>query len=513
LPPSLTSLKFNNGYHHVINIGVLPNNLNTLTFKGGHVQEIIPGALPDTLETLVIERGLLQLFKVGSLPQSLTVLNLENSSYDQSFAPGVLPTGLQRLVLTQVFVQPLLPGHLPSSLKSLDLGRDYNHPLTVGTLPNSLTKLVIGPGFKQALEVGSLPDSLVELVILAMSFQSLVVGSLPSSLKRLSLSPYFNLSIPVGFIPDSLEELKFEKMIYFRGRSLRSFNQSIIPGSLPSSLLTLVFHCESFNQPILPGQLPISMTSLTLSRLFNQELTIGTLPESLISLTFGDSFNRPIPINVLPSSLTTLALGSKQKYSIKCPDIKHLQVRRFHQLKLVKTGSPIPSLTVDNVSTNVRKETLPLFERHLTTLTIKAHTPSTASSLIDRRRAFFLKSIIHSFPNADTYHISDDNSWSASIRKIDRWHAIMILKEVLDSYSSGKKVQPFRQTIHYFTLDSAAGLVIQLEDINKRLKQDNDHLLQCGKEINKLKEENKQTKTRLYELGEGVADSKSTRRR
>ena len=65
-----------------------------------------------------------------------------------------------------------------------------------------------------------------------------------------------------------------------------------------------------YNQPILPGMLPQSLLYLQLNSDFNQPFVDGSLPPHLIFLQLGSAFNQPLMPAVLPSSLLHLDLHS-----------------------------------------------------------------------------------------------------------------------------------------------------------------------------------------------------------
>ncbi|GAM19280.1 hypothetical protein SAMD00019534_024550 [Acytostelium subglobosum LB1] len=183
------------------------------------------------------------------------------------------------LSMKESFNSPITKDMLPSSLLALDLGGSFNQPIIPGvTLPDSITKLSFGP-------VDKYPSW--SSTNMTMFNQPLLVGSLPSSLIDLSLSYLFNQEVLPGVLPKSLIKLRFGGV----------FSRVLTADSLPSDLRELVVS-RSYSHPIPP--LP-SLRSLTISSDNQLDTTSLPLIDTLILFEAGP----PLP---LPQSLTHLVM-------------------------------------------------------------------------------------------------------------------------------------------------------------------------------------------------------------
>lgn len=152
--------------------------------------------------------------------------------------------------------------------------------------------------------VAILPTSLCEAIV-PISFRfyrgfdaTIHPGTLPSSLTSLVFPYLYNQMIHPGTLPMSLKSLELGDY----------YNWELTPGVLPPSLESLKLG-EYFNRPIAPGDLPLSLTSLVFGCSFDQRLEVGSLPPSLATLDLGGHFNRRLTVDVLPQSLTSLTLS------------------------------------------------------------------------------------------------------------------------------------------------------------------------------------------------------------
>lgn len=150
-------------------------------------------------------------------------------------------------------------------------------------------------------------------IILADGFNQIIVtGVLPASLITLKFGRDFNKPLAVGVLPGSLDPHNASTQQRSGLTNLKfgkKFNQLLTVGVLSASLTNLEFG-RSFDQPLAMGVLPISLTTLKFGRNFSKSLAIGVLPDRLTSLRFGRNFNQPLLIGVLPISLTSLELGT-----------------------------------------------------------------------------------------------------------------------------------------------------------------------------------------------------------
>ena len=107
------------------------------------------------------------------------------------------------------------------------------------------------------------------------------------------------------------------KLIYLKELILdlsNSFNQQILPNTLPNSLIKLTFGNEFNNGNKELGDALsnlINLKELEFGNNFNQQILPNTLPSSLIKLTFGKYFNQKILEDTLPNSLNKLTFGDK----------------------------------------------------------------------------------------------------------------------------------------------------------------------------------------------------------
>eukprot|EP01133_Synstelium_polycarpum_P011201 gene11201-13060_t len=194
-----------------------------------------------------------------------------------------LPQSLTRLHITDLKVPFCLGTDLPKSLYCLILN-GLSNALQAGALPFHITHLILfNPSIPQVVD-SVLPESITRLTIYGNHvFKD---KPLPSSITRLLIQSFEQ--VPCGIASSNITHLTFDSV----------FNQPLLPGSLPSGLLTLEFgmslpwrfkhegkeigtkefRFSSFNQQILPGVLPATLTTLILGSSYNQPLLMDSMP-------------------------------------------------------------------------------------------------------------------------------------------------------------------------------------------------------------------------------------------
>ena len=195
------------------------------------------------------------------------------STLDCPLPPGLLPTGLRVLLLSDKYSQQLQPGSLPSTLTFLQLGGLFNQPLEPGVLPASLLQLSVTSSMHY--------------------HHPLLHELLPASLERLRLWNW-PLPLEVGMWPSGLRALE-----------LGECDHPLQPHVLPPTLLYLSFHF--FNQNLRPHAFPSSLVELHLGHTYTLPLLPDVLPSSLRRLSVGGAFVGPLRMRSLPEGLLFLS--------------------------------------------------------------------------------------------------------------------------------------------------------------------------------------------------------------
>ncbi|GAM28966.1 hypothetical protein SAMD00019534_121420 [Acytostelium subglobosum LB1] len=139
-----------------------------------------------------------------------------------------------------------------------------------------------------------------------------------------------------------------------------SFNQSITPGTLPTTLKNLVYNST---HPIRSRALPASLETLELGLRYNHPLDNGVLPQTIKSLLFvrledvedadddvlpGQLFNHPL--GILPSSLTDLRLPPQYGHAVVHAPLKSVLLTAPNLHRFARNTYPnITSLDVTDV--------------------------------------------------------------------------------------------------------------------------------------------------------------------
>ena len=244
------------------------------------------------------------------------------SCFNHPLPPGVIPSGVRRLLFGSNFNQPLVVGSIPSSVTVLSF-TGFNQPLGVAVLPPALTHLYL-TGYHHPLVPGVFPSSLRQLWLSQSFNQPLVEGALPPGLTHLYLGIEFNHPLPVGMLPSSLTHLCLS----------RDYKRRLQPGSLPHGLLHLSMG-EPYNHP-LTGVLPTTLISLKLSDEFDRELRPNDLPSSLLFLYLGSVWQRPLGVGVLPSFLLVVSFSPTLETDLTTvvlpSTLQHLTLCRPHRV-------------------------------------------------------------------------------------------------------------------------------------------------------------------------------------
>ena len=128
--------------------------------------------------------------------------------------------------------------------------------------------------------------------------QALLPGSLPAGLVRLQLNDLFYAPITPGALPPSLLELEFST----------NWCEALVPGVFPANLRRLVLS-HGTDAALRPGVLPSSLRFLSLGP--HAQLQVGSLPEGLRGLHLRDGTNNCLSPGVLPSTLTLFRSGGE----------------------------------------------------------------------------------------------------------------------------------------------------------------------------------------------------------
>ena len=185
LPDTLQYLYISACQTHPLQAGVLPASLLSLTLSTDCDQPLLPGVLPQSLLHLSIETRLDQTLEPGVLPSSLTSLRFGNQ-FDNPLLEGMLPASLRRLWLSPDFNQRLLPGQLNDGLLYLFFvpgSGTYEQQLEPGVLPSSLVALDLSDRYRRELREGVVPAS-VRWIGLHRCYETKVKAVLPAGVER-----------------------------------------------------------------------------------------------------------------------------------------------------------------------------------------------------------------------------------------------------------------------------------------------------------------------------------------
>ena len=140
LPPSLLYLSFGASFNQLCLPNVLPCSLVELHFGHCYNQPTPAGVLPSSLRRLTLGSDFSQQLEVGALPEGLLFLRAEpDSRYPPSllapFQPGVLPSTLLGLDLSNRCVAPLPSDVIPLSVRWVRLSSKYRDERIEAVLP------------------------------------------------------------------------------------------------------------------------------------------------------------------------------------------------------------------------------------------------------------------------------------------------------------------------------------------------------------------------------------------
>ncbi|KYR01457.1 hypothetical protein DLAC_01439 [Tieghemostelium lacteum] len=330
LPPSLTSLNYNNRNPPLLKAGDLKPplrklKLNTLNqqiskdlfpdtlvhFETTFNQNITVESLPERLEILHFDVGD-NTWMVLSFPETLKILTLSFSCSDSQIQCQRYPYGL--LEFTSHYLQTEIPVGLFTNLKYLCLTR-YNQDLQHGVLPKTLTCLSLN-SFDRPLKVGDIPDGITELTL--KDYQPVIISSSSSTEHPL---------------PKSLQLLRIEEQKFI-----------LVPGSFPNNypkFQNLTF--QSFNQHIGRGIFPSSLRNIHLGHYFYSNVEMGSLPLSLEFLSFPFLYSVPLGNGVI-STETTPHLNTLRNLSNCIPQILNGDFRFLNLKSISVDGLPIDAV-------------------------------------------------------------------------------------------------------------------------------------------------------------------------
>jgi hypothetical protein len=353
----LKHLEFGSSYNKIIDKNVLPSTLEYLRFKSDFDQPIYKNILPNSLKYLELGFGFNNYIDPKALPATLEALIMGNT-FDK---PIVLPCRLKHLVLGYRFNQSI-NGILPDGLESILFSSNYTQPIAKGSLPKSLKKIIFKGIFSQSIDI--LPEQL-ETFMCNTFDPPLRKNMFPATLKYLSIN--IDKKINKHVLPTSLNSLELidgvinnilppnlENLTLTMNQSLvTKSNKSILPTTLkslkfgynfnnkllnlPSSLTHLEFGAV-FNKPLDKcllntkiekiifcyyscfnkslKNLPPTLKYLSLGPTFNRPIHNNTFPETLEELIFGEDFDQQIKKNVLPKNLKRLTFGQEFRFKI-----------------------------------------------------------------------------------------------------------------------------------------------------------------------------------------------------
>ncbi|GAM19125.1 hypothetical protein SAMD00019534_023000, partial [Acytostelium subglobosum LB1] len=379
LPSSLTSLTFSSGWFDLplAQAYLSPiKSLKTLTLGLNYNQPLNEGDIPPTVERLMFGSKFNQLITPGSMPNSITELNMGNS-YNQRISVGSLPSFLKSLTFGYAFNQVLEPGTLPPSLTTLTLGYTFNQVIPPGTLPLSLTTLTFGNMFNQVIAPGTLPLSLTTLTLGERFNQVIVPGMFPESLHTL-ISKASNHIYQTNPDADTVYPKSFTSM---------TLSCQISPGSLPSSLSSLVFLSQPY---LIPGSLPQSLVSLEFPKGYNEILDSDVLPQSLRRLKIGMFYKKNSGKTKLTGTLSHLTLDSFKRID-KLDKFLGQEDRRTH-------------LVIKDI-VDQRKVTKERADVPLKSLSIWCAVHCSNKRRIPNQEAFLVQTIVSNIPNVQLYRI------------------------------------------------------------------------------------------------------------
>lgn len=133
--------------------------------------------------------------------------------------------------------------------------------------------------------------------------QMILPGSIPQSVTHMYVGRNFDQVLVPGSLPDSLIHLEMD-------RKNGVFDQQLltVDVQVPSSVLS--DSAKQHNQTsITIGSVPRSVTHLILSRDYDKPFVSGSLPDSLTHLALGNDFAQPLSSDIVPSSLKLLVVS------------------------------------------------------------------------------------------------------------------------------------------------------------------------------------------------------------
>jgi hypothetical protein len=323
LPTSLRRLKFGRYFNQALAAGVLPPCLTFLTLGLYYNYERASCVLPSSLRSLYYGMDHRINIAVVALPSSLTSLTFCAAYFSARIARGVLPPSLKYLKLGDAWNHTLCPGLLPASLQTLVFGVNFNQPLSPGSLPASLRRIIFGSLFNQPLETGQLPSHLQCLTLGKMYTHDIDVGVLPHRLRHFTILSISNHSrFGKGVLPKSLETLQvgwlgnlpdttllpalkeihlsccYHHPLHYYGLTRKQTNKQTTQTG------------EQGDQQLYPVMIPEGITVLTLGRLFEADLLPGSLPSSLETLIVHPEAMTRFAKGTIRSSVRMLKLGN-----------------------------------------------------------------------------------------------------------------------------------------------------------------------------------------------------------
>ncbi|KAF2070051.1 hypothetical protein CYY_008633 [Polysphondylium violaceum] len=248
----------------------------------------------------------------NEIPQNIKFLGLYMDTIPES--EFTIPSSVTSMEVINSYVGG---SFFPPNVKSLKYG--FSKPgnlncLPLGQLSQTLTRLEL-INIKGTIKPHYLPHSLTHLHMGNTYKTQLEPNVLPPNLTFLHMGGY-DKEIGIDLIPSTVTRLEFGW----------EFDSYLPPGSLPSSLVTLIFNDRTvmapakFNQPLDQGLLPSTLKTLRLGSQFDQELNENVLPNSIIDFQCNKTVFIPPHTQVLklttiqpsleiPHSVTNLDMG------------------------------------------------------------------------------------------------------------------------------------------------------------------------------------------------------------
>lgn len=325
--------------NHILCHGSIPSSVETLDWKLSY-NDIDISVIPDTVREIFIHERCRR-----SKPFNLS---------------GVIPSSVTKLVIhgDLLFKSPCVVGSIPSSIKDLTIdlceySTNSQRTLSPGFFPDSLTRLCIRgtdgaclfPSISQSNNQTNnqsiqrsrvIPDTVIELIFrtdFSNGGRDLQVGDLLPSLRVLDLGGYIGRLYP-GVLPSTLHVLTMNGNNHgellepnvipygvtdlcllshksYKASHKRYAYQAILPGVIPSSVISLEWNYEPTDRTLTIGSVPSSVKTFVFGPTFRGKVPIGFIPDSVRSLTFGDAFitSSPLKVGVIPSGVKYLRFG------------------------------------------------------------------------------------------------------------------------------------------------------------------------------------------------------------